>query len=74
MNEVSDEQWQQFFDAFHCIKLYLSVILAACFLSNSVPRCVLNLMIHFYVFTLGPDMDRPGCPGMPSWPGIPRSP
>lgn len=24
--------------------------------------------------TFAPAMDRPGCPGMPCWPGIPRSP
>lgn len=58
------------------IKLYLAVLLAACCLSTSVPRfmCRDSLMIRFYLFTFGPDMDRPGCPGMPSWPGIPRSP
>lgn len=33
-----------------------------------------SLMICSYLFTFGPDIDRPGCPGMPSWPGIPRSP
>lgn len=28
----------------------------------------------FDLYTFGPDMDRPGCPGMPCCPGIPRSP
>lgn len=44
--------------------------------------CVLNAKIfltrHFdqccYLLTFGPDTERPGCPGMPCWPGVPRSP
>lgn len=31
-------------------------------------------LIVFYLLTFGPVMDRPGCPGRPTWPGIPRSP
>lgn len=46
------------------------------YLSNSVPTSVWrdSLMMICYLFTFGPDMERPGCPCVPCWPFIPRSP
>lgn len=48
-----------------------TVLLLCCFVST----CLFYYqLIMFYLLTFGPVMDRPGCPGRPTWPGIPRSP